>query len=127
MPVTIKNHGDFSNFDNYIKKSRKTIKVNNKASLIAEDCIRDLKENTPKDTGLTAESWTYEIKNEGKKTSIIFKNTNIQNGINIALLIEFGHATPSGTWVEGREYIDQSIQQRYLTILNKNWKELTKK
>ena len=88
--------------------------------------MKELKKVTPKDSGLTAESWDYQITINGKITSITFINTNIQNGLNVALLLEFGHGTPSGQWVEGQNYIEPVMQKVYLDAINRKWKELTR-
>ncbi len=93
---------------------------------MAEQCLAELREATPKDSGLTAESWGYKITSTKKLTSVEFYNNNIQNGINIALLVEYGHITATGGWVEGREYIDPVIQRNYLKIVNDHWKELNR-
>lgn len=124
--IKIRMLGDFNKVFNYIKKARKKARIGDKASEIAQICIEELKRVTPKDSGITAESWYYEIKIEGKTTSIIFLNKNIQNGVNVALLLEFGHGTPTGGWVEGKEYIDPVIRKAYLNVINNKWKELTK-
>ena len=126
MAIKFVQHGDFSKFEKYIRRSRKAARIGEQAEDMAKACIEELKRVTPKDTGLTSESWTYEIIINGKITSIIFNNTNIQNGINIALLLEMGHATASGSWVEGQDYIEPTIRQTYLTVLENKWKEMTK-
>lgn len=126
MAIKFIQKGDFSNFERYLKRSRKITRINQQAGLIGETVVDRLKKATPKDSGLTAESWDYEIEINGKKTSIIFYNYNVQNGMNVALLLDFGHGTPTGGWVEGKEYIDPVVQQVYLDVLNNTWKELTK-
>lgn len=124
--ITFKQKGDLSNLERYLRRSSKKARINDQANAIAEQCIQELRFATPKDSGLTSESWEYEIISSGRKTSIIFSNTNMQNGLNVALLLEYGHMTSSGHWVEGREYIDPIIQKNYLNIINKKWKELVK-
>lgn len=71
--------------------------------------VKALYEHTPKRTGLTASSWTYSISISPSTVSLNFKNTNIQNGVPIAIMIEYGHATPHGGWVEGRPYINKAL------------------
>lgn len=124
--IKFKQYGDFSKTEEYIKKARKKSRIQEQAGDIANACIDELRKVTPKDSGLTAESWDYSIEIVGKKTKITFFNTNIQNGLNIALLLEYGHGTPSGTWVEGANYIEPTIREQYLKAINKTWKELTK-
>lgn len=126
MKVHFVNKGTFSNFENYIKRIRRISRTNEQLEDIAKYCVKELAEATPKDTGLTAKSWSYEIQNTGKTSSIVFYNTNIQNGVNVAILLDFGHATPNGKWVEGKNYIDPIIQEQYLNIVNNKWKGMTK-
>lgn len=121
--IKIKVKGNFDKVDSYFKKSRKISKFNN-IQMIADNCLEALKRATPKDTGLTAKSWNYEIIEEGNKKKIAFNNTNIQNGVNIALLLEYGHGTPSGTWVEGKEFIAPTIQKALLDAIDQACKEM---
>ena len=65
---------------------------------------------TPKDSGLTAASWDYEITHNGKETTIAFTNSNISNGVNIAIILQYGHGTKGGGYVAGRDYINPAIQ-----------------
>jgi len=124
--IKFKSKGDFSNLENYLKKSKRKSRIGEQATQIAEICLDELKAATPVDSGLTAESWDYEININGRTTSIIFYNHNMQEGLNVALLLEYGHGTSSGTWVEGKEYIDPVIQKNYLNAVNDKWKEMVK-
>lgn len=124
--IKFKSKGDFSNLESYIKKSKRKSRIGEQATQIAEICLDELKAATPVDSGLTAESWDYEININGRTTSIIFYNHNMQEGLNVALLLEYGHGTSSGTWVEGKEYIDPVIQKNYLNVVNDKWKEMVK-
>lgn len=117
-------NSDFSKTEKYLKRARRTARIGEAADEIGHRCVEELKKVTPKDSGLTAESWDYEININGKQTSIIFYNINIQNGMNVALLLEFGHGTPSGVWVEGQEYIEPVMRSVYLETVNTKWKEL---
>lgn len=121
--IKIKVKGNFDKVGSYFKKSCKISKFNN-IQMIADNCLEALKRATPKDTGLTAKSWNYEIIEEGNEKKIAFNNTNIQNGVNIALLLEYGHGTPSGTWVEGKEFIAPTIQKALLDAIDQACKEM---
>lgn len=124
--IKIVQRGNFSKLKDFLTRSRRKARIGELAEQFADACVEELKKVTPKDSGLTAESWDYELEVTNKMTTITFINRNIQNGMNVALLIEFGHGTPSGVWVEGREYIDPVIQKRYLQVIDNKWKELTK-
>lgn len=121
--ISVKQKGDFSKVHEFLVKTSETVEFDD-YDRIGRECVKKLQEVTPKDSGLTAESWSYEIKKSRGVTQIQINNTNIQNGVNIALLIDFGHATPSGSWIEGREYIDPAIQSVFLQALDDKWKEL---
>lgn len=123
--LKIRNKGSWDRTDKFFKKSVKITKIENITAL-AERCIELLKAETPKDSGLTAESWSYQIDKTKNKKTLYITNSNIQNGVKVALLIEFGHATVGGTWVEGKDFIGPITQKAYNDILNETWKELKK-
>ena len=81
---------------------------------------------TPTDTGLTANSWYYEITNTDGVATIAFYNSNIQNGVPIAIILQYGHGTRNGGWVQGRDYINPAIQPIFDNIANNAWREVTK-
>ena len=80
---------------------------------------------TPKDSGLTADSWDYEITHDGKETTIAFTNSNISNGVNIAIILQYGHGTKGGGYVAGRDYINPAIQPIFDKMANEAWREVT--
>ena len=92
----------------------------------AKEGVAALKSATPRKTGKTAESWSYEIKNQNGVASIVFKNSNIIDNVPIAIILQYGHATQGGGWVEGRDYINPVIQPLFDKIVEKAWKEVTK-
>ena len=92
--------------------------------IIAEKSLEKFVKNTPSKTGLTAQSWTYEIYSKSGKWFINFNNENIQNGVNVVLLIENGHVTPSGKWTPANHFIDKTVKEINDDIINNRWKEL---
>lgn len=82
---------------------------------------------TPSNTGLTANSWYYKIETNNGKTSLIFGNKNIQNRVPIAIILQYGHGTRNGGWVEGIDYINPAIKPIFDELANAAWKEVTKK
>lgn len=84
--------------------------------------VEALRAATPKDSGLTANSWSYTIENWG----IGFNNSNIQNGYSVALLIQYGHGTKSGRYVEGIDYINPALRPIFEAIAQECWKEVQK-
>lgn len=81
---------------------------------------------TPIETGETAHSWGYEIVRENDTASIVFTNNHINNGVNIAIILQYGHATGTGGWVEGRDYINPAVQPIFDQILNEALEEVKK-
>lgn len=75
---------------------------------------------------MTARSWYYEIENKRGYVNISFKNSNIQNGVPIAIILQYGHGTGTGGWVEGRDYINPAIQPIFDRIVDEAWREVTK-
>jgi hypothetical protein len=81
---------------------------------------------TPIDSGHTANSWYYEITRVPGSVIINFSNSNVQNGVPIAIILQYGHGTGTGGWVQGRDYINPAIQPVFDRIANEAWREVTK-
>lgn len=81
---------------------------------------------TPIDTGLTAQSWNYKIDRTLTHTTIMWTNDNIQGGIPIAVILQYGHGTRNGGYVQGRDYINPAIRPVFDNIADKAWKEVTR-
>lgn len=82
---------------------------------------------TPIESGETANSWYYEIVRSRGSVSIRFLNSNIQNGVPIAIILQYGHGTGTGGWVQGRDYINPAIQPIFDRIAKDLWREVTKR
>ena len=123
--LTIRQKGDFSKLTRYLVDVKQ---INKKIDLdkYGREGVAALESVTPVDTGLTARSWYYEIERSNNEASITFYNSNIQNGIPIAIILQYGHATGTGGWVEGRDYINPAIQPIFDKIAKKAWEEVTK-
>lgn len=122
--IVFRQKGNFSKTEKMLKEKSIDIK---KIKKYADLGIEALMSNTPKDTGLTASSWYYTIEKDNGIIKITYCNSNIQDGVPIAVILQYGHATNNGGWVEGRDYINPSIQPIFDEIANKMWKEVTKK
>ena len=123
--INFRQTGDWSKTTNFMKrlKQRKYLSSLDKYGQRGVDALSSA---TPVDTGKTANSWSYEIHNNDKKVSIVFKNSNIVNGVPIAIILQYGHGTRNGGWVQGRDYINPAIQPIFDKIANTAWKEVTK-
>lgn len=124
MSITISYTGDFKNTMNYLKSSKK-IKLKT-VEYFAELCIERLKQETPVKTGLTRDSWEYTIERDKNGVILNINNTNIQNGINIAVLLDLGHATKDGYYIDGLHYISPVINYTFREIIDATWKEMNK-
>lgn len=114
--IRVKTYGNFNNIENYIMKHSKSAFTEEEIIDIAEQGLLLFQKNTPVSSGKTANSWSYEILESKKEHNIIYHNSNIQNGLNIAVLIDSGHVSSSGRWVSGRNYINQTIRDLCLYI-----------
>lgn len=87
--------------------------------------VQNLEKYTPKDTGLTSESWYYTIETDNRgKYSLIFHNSNIHNYVNIAIILQTGHATGNGGWVEGVDYINPALKPVFEKMVDEVWAEV---
>ena len=78
------------------------------------------------DSGLTASSWYYTIERQNGKVTINFNNSNINKGVPIAIILQYGHGTGTGGWVEGIDYINPAVRPIFKQIADEAWKEVTK-
>lgn len=117
--------GDFSKLNSFLEKSKNLIKIGD-LDKYGREGVQALSEATPKDTGLTSKSWNYEIKRTNNRVSITFTNSNIQNGVPIAIILQYGHGTGWGGYVQGRDYINPAIRPIFDKIADNAWKEVTK-
>lgn len=85
-----------------------------------------LKKATPRKTGKTADSWNYSIEKTNNGISINWNNSNVNKGVNVAILIQYGHATPQGYFIEGVDYINPALKPLFDTLGKKLWEEVTK-
>lgn len=121
--ITIRQKGDFKKTEKLLKKSfgRDYRQILEKYGKLG---VEALSAATPVDTGATASSWYYEIIQNESSLSVVWKNRNIVNGINIAVILQYGHATRNGGYVEGRDYINPALQPIFDELANAAWKEV---
>lgn len=125
MEISFNHKGDFSKLNRYLVQAKKSVKTHD-LDKFGREGVAALAAATPVDSGLTASSWYYEIQTKNGSTTITFNNSNIQNGVPIAIILQYGHATRNGGWVEGRDYINPTIQPLFDKIAEQAWKEVTK-
>lgn len=94
-------------------------------SAFGQEGVAALAAHTPADTGITASSWTYEIEDDGSDIRIIWKNTNVNQGVNIAVILQYGHGTGTGGYVAGRDYINPAMKPTFDKISDRVWRAVT--
>lgn len=123
--ISFRHKGDFSKLTRYLTEVNNAVKVKD-LERFGKEGVAALESATPVESGLTANSWYYEIERSKESTILRFCNSNIQNGVPIAVILQYGHGTRNGGWVEGRDYINPAIQPIFDKIANEAWREVTK-
>lgn len=123
--ITFKQHGDFKKTIRYLRKA-KSISFSKYLEQCAEEGLAALKRATPVDTGKTAKSWGYRIINEVGSVKIEWTNSNIVDGVPIAIILQYGHATRNGRFIRGQDYINPAIKPIFDKISQTLWEELKK-
>ncbi len=118
--------GKFDKTNKFLKRASNWNKTVN-LDKYAQKGVAALSSATPVDTGLTASSWYYRIDRKDGLISITFLNSNINKGVPIAIILQYGHGTRNGGWVEGRDYINPAIRPIFDELADAAWKEVTGK
>ena len=123
--IVVKHRGSFNRTERFLQR---ITKIDYKSILerYAQEGVAALAAATPVDSGLTANSWDYEIRVSRYGYSIAWTNSNIVDGVPIAVILQYGHGTRNGGWVQGRDYINPAIQPIFDKIANELWREVTK-
>lgn len=123
--IVVKHKGDFKKTKKYFEKLSK-IDCKKILERYGQLGVNALAAATPADTGLTSKSWGFEVGMTKTSYTITFTNSNVVDGVPIAIILQYGHATNNGGWVQGRDYINPSIQPIFDKIANEAWREVTK-
>lgn len=123
--ITFTQRGSFKNTERYLArlKTAQLYAVLNKYGSLG---VAALSNATPTDTRETAESWTYTIEQRPGYYSIHWRNTHVHNGRPIAILLQYGHGTGTGGYVQGRDYVNPAIRPIFDQMANEAWKEVTR-
>lgn len=122
--ISIRQKGDFSKLSRYFERVREAARLG-VLDKYGREGVAALASATPAQTGKTANSWTYDIERQNGSVAIVFRNTNINKGVPIAIILQTGHGTGTGGWVQGRDYINPAIQPIFDEIADSAWKEVT--
>ena len=121
--ISFKHKGDFKLTRNFLTRAR-TTHLRDTLEKYGQIGVEALAEATPKDTGKTAASWSYTVSMTERGCSITWNNSNFVDGVPIAVIIQYGHATRNGGYVQGRDYINPTMKPIFDEILRKVWKEV---
>lgn len=122
--ISIEQKGDFKALTAYLKKVNKNAKIEI-LDKYGQEGVRLLSKATPARSGKTANSWYYKIERSKNSVSLNFYNSNINKGVPIAIILQYGHGTRNGGWVQGRDYINPVIQPLFNKLAQEAWKEVT--
>jgi hypothetical protein len=121
--ITFSQKGDFSKSLNFMQRLKELFGKSD-LDAYAQRGVEALRQATPIDSGLTANSWGYDINYGVNSIKLTFTNSNIQNGVPIAIILQYGHRTGTGGWVQGRDYINPTVQKVFDDIVNDIVKEV---
>lgn len=122
--ITIKTSGSFKKTKSLLKRGQ-NLELTDVLNRYGRKGVSALKAATPKDSGQTADAWDFEIEKTKGGCRIIWTNSNVHDGAVIAVLLQYGHATRNGGWVEGHDYINPAVRPIFEDIAESAWKEVT--
>ncbi len=123
--IGFRQKGDFSKTTKYFTRLKRGADLRS-LDKYGKEGVAALSSATPVETGQTAKSWYYKIERTSGGVSILFCNRNVQNGVPIAIILQYGHGTGTGGWVQGRDYINPALQPVFDRLANDAWREVTK-
>ena len=122
--IKIVHKGNFKNTERFLEKNKK-LEISNILKIYGQLGVEALSANTPVESGETANSWSYEISQDRDGWRIYWCNSHVNDGIPIAILIQYGHGTGTGGYVEGRDFINPALRPVFDELADKAWKEVT--
>lgn len=123
MEIKITSKGDFNKTFKFLEKM-KNFQIRKILERYGQEGVSALSSATPTDTGTTANSWSYEVSSNGDTHTIYWSNSNTNKGVNIAVILQYGHGTGTGGYVAGRDYINPAMRPIFDRIAEEAWKEV---
>lgn len=123
--IQLTSSGSTKGLEKFLKMAGRTDKIRSRIEKVAESGVVALAAATPKDTALTSGSWSYKIIESGDGLSLEFRNSNMNQGLNIAVLIRYGHGTRNGGYVPPNDFITPAIKPILSKISTEAWKAVT--
>ena len=124
--IVFRQKGNFRNSETFLRKASR-LNINQILERYAKEGVEALREATPKDTGITANSWYYKIERSDDRIAIVWSNSNIVNGVPIAVILQYGHGTRNGGYVAGIDYINPAMKPIFDRIAARAWGEVMHK
>lgn len=121
--ISFRQKGDFSKLTGYLERVKESVRLGG-LDKYGREGVAALAAATPVDSGRTAASWYYRIERKKGTVSLTFRNANVQNGVPIAIILQYGHSTGTGGWVQGRDYINPALRPIFDRIAEDAWKEV---
>nr|DAG20509.1 MAG TPA: type I neck protein [Caudoviricetes sp.] len=123
--ISFRQKGDFSKTLKYLDRIRDPIKMGI-LDKYGREGVKALSSATPVDSGVTSNSWYYKIEKDNKSAKVVFYNSHINKGVSIAIILQYGHGTGTGGWVQGRDYINPAVRPIFDKMANEIWREVTR-
>ena len=123
--IKFKHKGNFNKTESFLKNVSK-LDITKILQKYGQEGVNALAAATPVNTGKTANSWSYEISVTKNSYTISWLNSNVVDGVPIAIILQYGHATQNGSFVQGRDYINPALQPIFDKLANEAWKEVTR-
>lgn len=123
--ITMEQHGSLKSTNSFLERCLEIVHLGD-LDKYGRDGVEALKASTPVDTGKTSESWYYTIEHKKGQTSIVWSNSNTQDNCNVAVILQYGHATKNDYWIDGIDYINPALRPLFEEIADRIWKEVTK-
>lgn len=124
--ITVKSKGNFERLSKYLQQASKGVR-RDILERFGEEGVQALESTTPVDTGMTSKSWYYKVEETNGSYTLSFHNSNIQNGVPIAIILQYGHGTATGGYVAGRDYINPALRPVFDRLAEEAWKEVADK
>ena len=122
--ITFKQRGSFKKVEKFLTRNQR-MEYRKILDKYGREGAAALKAATPSDSGETSESWDYKIRTFGNSFNITWTNSNVVNGVPIAIILQYGHATRNGGYVQGRDYINPALKPIFDRLADEAWREVT--
>ena len=124
--VKVSSSGSMKNIEKFFNRIRKKTYLN-ALDAYGQMGVEVLRDGTPKDSGITSDSWNYIVETNKTHSKITWTNDSVNDGVNIAVILQYGHGTGTGGWVEGVDYINPALHPIFQEIADRLWKEVSRK